>query len=78
MLNALYDFETPVETAQRPLFALLGSPAEHKRHKVFETGHTVPIEYLAGEVLPWLDRYLGQVASSSPAPGLSPSSGPSR
>jgi pimeloyl-ACP methyl ester carboxylesterase len=78
MLNGLYDFGAPVETAQRPLFARLGTPAEHKRHKVFEAGHTVPIEYLAGEVLPWLDRYLGQVVSSAEVPRLSTASGPSR
>ena len=65
MLNAQYDFEIPVETAQRPLFALLGSPAEHKQHKVFESGHTVPIQYLAGEILPWLDRYLGRVVTAA-------------
>ena len=41
MLNGRYDFETPFETAQRPLFDLLGSPAEHKRHRVFETGHAL-------------------------------------
>ena len=27
MLNGRYDFEVPFETAQRPLFALLGTPA---------------------------------------------------
>jgi dienelactone hydrolase len=62
MLNGRYDFETPFETAQRPLFALLGSPAEHKRHAVFETGHALPVEDVAREILPWLDRYLGPVA----------------
>ena len=61
MLNGRYDFETPFETAQRPLFALLGTPAEDKRHQIFETGHTLRIEDMAGEILPWLDRYLGPV-----------------
>jgi pimeloyl-ACP methyl ester carboxylesterase len=61
MFNGRYDFETPFETAQRPLFALLGAPPEHKRHVVFETGHALPIEGVAREVLPWLDRYLGAV-----------------
>jgi pimeloyl-ACP methyl ester carboxylesterase len=67
MLNGRYDFETPTETAQRPLFELLGSPAEHKRHRVFETGHALPIDDVAREILPWLDRYLGPVVQSSPA-----------
>jgi dienelactone hydrolase len=61
MVNGRYDFETPFETAQRPLFALLGTPPEHKRHVVFETGHALPIEGVASEILPWLDRYLGAV-----------------
>jgi dienelactone hydrolase len=65
MLNGRYDFETPFETAQRPLFDLLGSPAENKRHKVFEIGHALPVEDVASEILPWLDRYLGQVVHSS-------------
>jgi serine/threonine protein kinase/dienelactone hydrolase len=67
MLNGRYDFETPVETAQRPLFALLGSPDGHKRHAVLETGHSMIIEDVAREILPWFDRYLGQVVHSSSA-----------
>jgi len=67
MLNGRYDFETPVETAQRPLFDLLGTPAAHKRHSVLETGHALPMEVAAREILPWLDRYLGPVAQAAPA-----------
>ena len=44
MLNGRYDFGSPYETSQRPLFALLGSRAEDKRHSVFETGHALPID----------------------------------
>ena len=44
MLNGRYDFESPFDTAQRPLFDLLGAPAEHKRHDVFETGHALPLD----------------------------------
>ena len=62
MLNGRYDFENPVDRAQAPLFALLGTPAEHKRHAVLEAGHALPIQDVAREVLPWLDRYLGPVA----------------
>jgi len=67
VLTGRYDFETPFETAQRPLFALFGTPPEHKRHVVFETGHALPIDGVAREVLPWLDRYLGAAHSSSAA-----------
>jgi len=63
VLTGRYDFESPFETVQRSVFALFGSPPEHKRHVVFETGHAVPIEEVAREILPWLDRYLGQVHS---------------
>jgi len=65
MLNGRYDFETPFETAQRPLFDLLGSPAEHKQHTVFEKGHALPVEDVARPILPWLDRYLGHVVAPS-------------
>jgi serine/threonine protein kinase/dienelactone hydrolase len=66
LLNGRYDFDTPFETAQRPLFDLLGTPAEHKRHAVFETGHALPVDDVAREILPWLDRYLGPVVRASP------------
>jgi eukaryotic-like serine/threonine-protein kinase len=62
LLNGRYDFETPYETAQQPLFALLGCPAKNKRHAVLETGHALPMADVAREILPWLDRYLGPVA----------------
>ncbi len=73
MLNGRYDFETPFETSQRPLFVLLGSPPEHKRHAVLELGHALVIEAAAREILSWLDRYLGPVVQPSlaaaPRPG---------
>src|SRR5205085_2508634 len=59
MLNGRYDFEMPFETAQRPLFDLLGSPAENKKHMVFEKGHALAVEDVAPAILQWLDRYLG-------------------
>jgi cephalosporin-C deacetylase-like acetyl esterase len=62
MLNGRYDYETPFEASQHPLFVLLGSPPEHKRHVVLEFGHALAIEAAAREILPWLDRYLGPVA----------------
>jgi dienelactone hydrolase len=61
LLNGRYDFETPFETLQRPLFDLLGTPVANKKHMVFETGHALPVDDVAREVLPWLDRYLGPV-----------------
>jgi len=62
MLNGRYDFVEPVETAQQPMFDLLGTPAADKRHVIFETGHAVvTIQPMIKEVLDWLDKYLGPV-----------------
>ena len=62
MLSGRYDYtDVPLETAQRPLFALLATPAEHRRLQIFETGHFLRIEDMAAEILPWLDKYLGPV-----------------
>jgi len=61
MVNGRYDFFFPLESSQRPLFDLLGSPAQDKRHVVFDTGHVPPNDLLTKEVLDWLDRYLGPV-----------------
>jgi len=61
MLNGRYDFFFPVETSQRHTFRLLGTPTEHKRHKIFDTGHSVPREQVVQETLAWLDKYLGPV-----------------
>ena len=61
MLNGRYDHIFPLETAQIPMFQLLGTPPEHKRHVVADTGHTVPRNQLIHESLDWLDQYLGPV-----------------
>jgi Dipeptidyl aminopeptidases/acylaminoacyl-peptidases len=62
MVNGRYDFELPVDTAQRLLFDMLGTPPEHKHHAVLEGGH-LPWrrQELIDQVLGWLDRYLGPV-----------------
>jgi dienelactone hydrolase len=61
MLNGQYDHYFPVETSQRPMFRLLGTPAEKKRQVISEGGHFVPRAQLVKETLDWLDRYLGPV-----------------
>jgi eukaryotic-like serine/threonine-protein kinase len=61
MLNGRYDFFFPVETAQRPFFDLLGTPADRKKWTVYEGGHDVPRTELIKETLGWLDTYLGPV-----------------
>lgn len=61
MLNGRYDHFFPLESSQKPMFDLLGTPLEHKRPVIYETGHTVPRNQLIKETLAWLDRYLGPV-----------------
>lgn len=62
LLAGRNDFSFPVETSQSPLFKLLGTPPEHKRHVVFEgAGHVPPRIEVIRETLGWLDRYLGPV-----------------
>ncbi|HVT37772.1 MAG TPA: dienelactone hydrolase family protein, partial [Gemmatimonadaceae bacterium] len=61
MLNARYDHVFPTETAQKPFFRLLGTPAEDKRYVVYEGGHVLPRADLIRESLNWLDKYLGPV-----------------
>ncbi len=59
MLNGAYDMFFPVETAQKPMFRLLGSAPEQKRMKVYQSGHLVPQTEFIKETLAWLDTYLG-------------------
>ena len=61
MLNGLHDNTFPLETAARPMFDLLGTPLEHKRHVIADGVHYVPRTTLIRETLGWLDRYLGPV-----------------
>ena len=63
MVNGRYDATFPLETAQLPLFRMLGTPAADKRHVIFDTPHDVRLRRadLVNEVLAWYDRYLGRV-----------------
>jgi dienelactone hydrolase len=66
MANGRYDFFFPIETSQIPLYRLLGSPPEQKRHVVYDGSHFVPRAMLVPEVVNWLDRWLGPVEASRP------------
>jgi len=61
MLNGRFDFIFPTESSQEPMFRLLGTPKEHKRRVVYDTGHDIPDNEMIKETLNWLDRYLGPV-----------------
>jgi pimeloyl-ACP methyl ester carboxylesterase len=64
MINGRYDYIFPLESSQQVLFDLFATPADDKKHRLFETGHgvrsyrTAEIEL---EILSWLDRFLGVV-----------------
>ena len=57
MLNGRYDFFFPVQTAQVPMFRLLGTPADQKKYVLEEGSHFVPRTRLIQETLAWLDKY---------------------
>jgi dipeptidyl aminopeptidase/acylaminoacyl peptidase len=63
MVNGREDFDLPYDTAQVPLFNMLGTAPADKRHAVLEGGHLPPRpQAVFKEILDWLDRYLGPVA----------------
>jgi eukaryotic-like serine/threonine-protein kinase len=57
MLNGRYDFFFPIETAQIPMFRLLGTPADQKRYVIEDGSHFVPRTRLIQETLAWLNKY---------------------
>ena len=57
MLNGKFDHFFPLETSQIPMFKLLGTPNEDKKHYVYETGHYVPRDELIKLHLEWLQKY---------------------
>jgi serine/threonine protein kinase/dienelactone hydrolase len=61
MINGKYDFDTPLNSCQIPLFRSFGTPAKDKRSAAFDAGHIVPRNEMIKETLDWLDRYLGPV-----------------
>lgn len=61
MVNGRHDYAFPLETMQLPMFRLLGTPPEHKRHLLLDSGHAPPIDQCGRDILEWLDKYLGPV-----------------
>ena len=64
MLNGDQDFIFPLESSQKPLFSVLGTPEEYKRHVSLLGGHNAGNLYLnqfIQQTLDWFDRYLGPV-----------------
>ena len=63
MVNGRDDAMFPYETSQLPLFNLLGSPPEKKKHKTYPGGHFVFGWYdeLARDTHDWFDEQFGPV-----------------
>jgi dienelactone hydrolase/predicted Ser/Thr protein kinase len=62
MLNGRYDDSFPLESSQLPFFRFFGTPANNKKHVIYEGGHGVfPRPDAVRECLDWLDKYLGPV-----------------
>lgn len=61
MLNGSYDMYFPVESAQKPMFRLLGTDPVQKKMLVYPSGHLVPSTEFVKETLTWLDTYIGPV-----------------
>jgi dienelactone hydrolase len=62
MVNGREDFI--VQKTDQILYERLGTPKEHKEHKVYPGGHGIYAlfhQQIQADVLAWLDRYLGQV-----------------
>jgi formylglycine-generating enzyme required for sulfatase activity/dienelactone hydrolase len=59
MLNGRYDFFFPMEASQEPLYRMLGSRKDQKKHLLYDSGHNIPRTELIKEMLNWLDQYFG-------------------
>lgn len=61
MLNGKHDMFFPLETSQKPMYNLLGTPSRDKKQIIYEAGHLVPRTDFVKETLIWFDQYLGVV-----------------
>jgi tRNA A-37 threonylcarbamoyl transferase component Bud32/dienelactone hydrolase len=61
MINGKQDFIRPVASHQVPLYEMLGTSPQDKRHVLFDSGHIPPRLDTIRETLDWLDRYLSPV-----------------
>jgi len=59
MANGQDDFTFPVETSQKPMFRLLGTPEPDKQYVSHPGGHVFPFARIMKDSLDWLDKYLG-------------------
>jgi formylglycine-generating enzyme required for sulfatase activity/dienelactone hydrolase len=63
MLNGSGDSFFPLETSQKPLYKLLGTPEQHKKTLRYDSYHGVLALHrneVVKEILNWLDQYFGK------------------
>jgi len=61
MMSGRYDHTFPLLSEQIPMFELIGSDADQKKHVVYEAGHVgFPANQQRREIRAWLDTYLGK------------------
>ena len=62
LLAGRYDFTFPAEDSQRLFFEMLGTPADRKKHVIYDGGH-IPSQFndAVREMLAWTDRWMGEV-----------------
>jgi hypothetical protein len=66
MLNGRYDSVFPLKDAQEPMFRLLGSDPQQKRHRLSDDSHVSTLsDERIRETLGWFDQYLGPVDSTT-------------
>ncbi|MCH7474957.1 MAG: hypothetical protein IIA27_09825, partial [Gemmatimonadetes bacterium] len=63
LLGSQWDPIFPLQTSQKPMFELLGTPPQDKEWFIYDGGshYLMPVDIVARESLAWLDRYLGPV-----------------
>jgi formylglycine-generating enzyme required for sulfatase activity/dienelactone hydrolase len=64
MINGKHDHIFPVESSQKPFFEFLGTRDEDKKHILYPGAHglfRLFSRQIRGDILAWLDRYLGPV-----------------
>ena len=66
MIGGKYSQFFPVQTSQKPMYELLGTPRDHKKQYIYEASHAVPSNLVAKQSLEWLDRYFGSVKTKWP------------
>jgi dienelactone hydrolase len=65
MVNGSFDAGFPLESSQKPLFELLGTPRDRKEHVLYPAGHAVFVRFrnqAIENILNWFDKYLGPVS----------------